>query len=626
MLWVGLLTGSPVTVNEYHSVYEIVIYKQLNSTSRCFCFLFFSFNSLLSSQSHRSLLAATRYQNTAIASMADNDAYCPDPTESPPHLDGISLFEAIKRKDVAQLNRYIASFPPADIVRRTETYSDDPFHVAASGADPETLRVLLEVYPSAVKEEPAQSFKHRGLSLLHVACRSGNAEIVRFLLDNRESLETRFALGLADLDSRDCRSNRTPILEAAASLSELYLGTLEERESNIDRNAWFQDRIARGGETIRLLLDRACSATDVVPPPRSGDHDESQPQGSVFGFAASRASEALVRRLITDGADVFLKHMHFHDAVAMFPFRRDTQMAHNVTTLHLASLFWNANILELLLDYQSNGRFGRYLTESRDSNGALPLHWAAAGPGRAECRLRDEDLQIRISNTFKLLLSANPAAINMADNVGFTPLHYAVQAHAGCSGSTHATAAIQCLLDHGADPTITDRDGKTVLHMLGYGSLHGGPISTTVLESLIAHGLDINHADNKGITALHALVRNLRQISTVKYLLDHGADARSITYNGTTAFHLVAQGRLLELTDEDGRSRIPTAEDYTRAEDDMLHLLQASVEGSTLMNQRNMAGITPLELLEQTRKQRREREQQRRAGWSRDGGMPQRPG
>jgi ankyrin repeat protein len=557
--------------------------------------------------------------------MSDDDTYYVDFEEFPPELDGSSFTEAIRQNDIAQLNRYIASFPPTDLVRRTEAYHDDPFYLAVSESGPETLHIL-NIYTSAVKEEPAQSLKHRPFSLLHVACRSGNVEIVRFFLDNRESLESRLALGLADLNHQDFHSNKSLILEAAASLSELYLDEWEERNSNINRNEWFQDLIARGEETIQLLLERGCSTTDIIPLLRSGDHGKSQPQDSVLGLAVSRGRKPLIQRLITSGADVFLKHIHFHDVMAMFAFRRDTQLAHDVTTLHKAALFWNADAVELLLDYQSSRRFGRDLAKCRDTNGGFPLHWAAAGPGIDECKLRDKDLQIRISTTFKLLLSANPAAINLPDNIGFTPLHYAVQAHAGCGGSAHAETVVQCLLDHDADPTIMDRDGKSVLHMLGYGSLQGRPISTAILDSLLSHGVDINKADNKGITALHVMVQNLRQISTVKYLLEHGADLQTSTANGNTVFHLVAQGRLLELTREDGESRIPTSEDYTRAEDKMLRLLQAYGEGSTLINQRNLAGKTPLELLEETRKQRREREEQMHARWGRDGGMPQRPG
>ncbi|KAL2814189.1 hypothetical protein BJX63DRAFT_393165 [Aspergillus granulosus] len=81
--------------------------------------------------------------------------------------------------------------------------------------------------------------------------------------------------------------------------------------------------------------------------------------------------------------------------------------------------------------------------------------------------------------------------------------------------------------------------------MLGYCSLQGGPISGAVLDSLVAHGADINHADNKGIAALHVMVQNLCQISTVKFLLDRGADSRAPNSKGDTAFHLVEQGRLL---------------------------------------------------------------------------------
>jgi len=367
----------------------------------------------------------------------------------------------------------------------------------------------------------------------------------------------------------------------------------------------------------------------------------------------SRASKALVQRLITSGADVFLKHPHYHDVAAMFPFRKGAHLVHDVTVLHTASLFWNADVVELLLDHhrwnEEEGKVGREdLALARDTNGGLPLHWAAAGPGHAECKLRDEELRTKISKTFQLLLSAAPSTINMTDNLGFTPLHCAVQAHAACGASSHAEAAIQCLLEHGADPTITGRDGQTDLHMLGYSSLQGGPVSHAVLDSLIAHGVDINHADNKGITALHVMVQNLRQISTVRYLLEHGADPRtSIPATGSTAFHLVADGRLAELFkttttttttttgdgDGDGEGeyihrRYPTAKDYITAQDEMLRLLQARAPGAeTLMSQRNLAGKTPLEVLGEVRQQREERRQQMEARWAHRGrGMAKSPG
>ncbi|KAL2822481.1 hypothetical protein BJX63DRAFT_376626 [Aspergillus granulosus] len=61
--------------------------------------------------------------------------------------------------------------------------------------------------------------------------------------------------------------------------------------------------------------------------------------------------------------------MHYHDTQAMFLFRRDTQRADDVTILHLASLFWNSDIVGLLLDYRYNEKVGRDLPQCRDTNG-----------------------------------------------------------------------------------------------------------------------------------------------------------------------------------------------------------------------------------------------------------------
>jgi hypothetical protein len=83
--------------------------------------------------------------------MADVEIYRSPSPEWPPELDdGSDLLTAIRENDLDQLNRYIASFPPDTIVGRRGTYCVDPFFVAAFEAKPECLRILLEVYASAV--------------------------------------------------------------------------------------------------------------------------------------------------------------------------------------------------------------------------------------------------------------------------------------------------------------------------------------------------------------------------------------------------------------------------------------------------------------------------------------------
>jgi ankyrin repeat protein len=554
--------------------------------------------------------------------MADSDAYRSPSPEWPPELDeGSDLLTAIKENDLAQINRYLAAFRHGDILGRIKPYYDDPFYLAASEAKPETLRLLLDLYVSAAPEEgePSGSFEDkRGFTLLNVACRAANIDTVRFLLHacGNWSLERRRDLGLEDGDLRkgDRGSDWTPILEAASSINELRLDDAGAHKRDVDWSRWVSGRIARGEQVIRLLLDRGCSATDVIPPFPFDEGDQRQPRDSVLGLAVGRASREIVQRLIDHGADVFLKHQHWHNFAGVIPFRRGKERVHDVTTLHVASLFWNVDMVEFLLQYHDKDKSGHDLAACRDTNGRVPLHWAAAGPDSDECRLLDEDLGTRISRTFQLLLSAAPETANMVDDVGFTPLHYAVQTHAACAATAHAETAIRCLLEHGANPAIPDSDGQTVLHMLGLGSLLSGPIRTGLLDSLVAHGVDINHANSKGVTALHVMASNLRHVSVVQYLLEHGADPRSTTSTESTVFHRVAEGRLLDGSAGYGDWKNATAENYTRAEDGMLRLLQDSVEESTLINQRNLAGKTPLELLAETRKQRREREEQMQAG------------
>ncbi|KAL4928347.1 ankyrin repeat domain-containing protein [Aspergillus undulatus] len=203
-------------------------------------------------------------------------------------------------------------------------------------------------------------------------------------------------------------------------------------------------------------------------------------------------------------------------ALRHFIFARES--IRGVNTLHIASLFWDANVVKLLLEHT-----GPDLVCSRDTNGRLPLHWAAAGTRLEECKFPDGELGVKIAMTFLLLLSANASAINFPEARGSTAQHHAVETHAGCGGRDRVESAIRCLLEHGADPRFPDSQGHKVLHILRYNFQGGEPDNATVFNLLTTHGANVNHTDKNGNTALHTLVVNLRQITTVKLLLDHRA-------------------------------------------------------------------------------------------------------
>jgi ankyrin repeat protein len=114
--------------------------------------------------------------------------------------------------------------------------------------------------------------------------------------------------------------------------------------------------------------------------------------------------------------------------------------------------------------------------------------------------------------------------VNETDEFGATALHYAI-AH------KNAQAALQ-LIEHGADVTIGNRDGKTSLHSaIEYGLFdvavsilrknpnvvaiadrHGNqPLWTAafnakgryeLVELLLEHGADVNHRNNVGLCPL----------------------------------------------------------------------------------------------------------------------------
>jgi hypothetical protein len=153
--------------------------------------------------------------------------------------------------------------------------------------------------------------------------------------------------------------------------------------------------------------------------------------------------------------------------------------------------------------------------------------------------------------------------------------------------------------------------------MLGYCSLQAESISTTVLDLLVAHGVNINHADQNWYTALHVMAQNLCQVSTAKFLLDHGADIRATNSKGVTVFHAVAQGHLLGRTRCDGTYERVTVEDKTRAQDETMRILQAAAGGNAMMSQPNMEGKSPQELLQETRSRWLEIEQRTRGGGGR---------
>ncbi|OGM42256.1 hypothetical protein ABOM_009047 [Aspergillus bombycis] len=497
--------------------------------------------------------------------------------------DGL-LCAIIKRDDVTTLTRYLAKYPRAAIAPSMGDFCD-PFYIAAKNGSLNALRMLVKHHYQNAGSIPLDGTclvppNERGFLILNIACYHAHIEMVRFLLDGEPPLGSVYA--------KD-DWGETALLAAAASLS-----TLGSDADEIDHGApeWMDRRLARREELIHLLLDSDAPARymrDQVAG-REKINLMPVPVDTVLGRAISRASYALVKRLIDAGADA-LEREEYSEMCGQWDFIGD------VTKLHIASRFWNVEGIRALFDHLGEHEF-RLMISCRDSEGCLPLHWAAKGARDCDENLLPEDQFISdIIRTFELLLSNGLNTINSPDNGGRTALHYAVGTHAPC-GTGHRNTVIRFLCEHRADASLQDNNGQTALHILAFHSLSGCPIDPALLDLLMKHGADAYHADNKGNTVLHVMARNLQEVGAVQHLINIGVDVNTVNAVGNTPLHDAMSGGVWPRMSQ---TKDPvTLADQISAQDEMIRILQEAGRPG-LMDQPNTAGKTPRQLFDETR-------------------------
>lgn len=237
------------------------------------------------------------------------------------------------------------------------------------------------------------------------------------------------------------------------------------------------------------------------------------------------------------------------------------------------------NLLELLIDNKAN-------VNARDNNGDTPLHYCAALPAIVTALLQagaNPSLKNNDSKaSFQAVLESNPSdgeviialsragsIISQTDQNGKNALHYLVTGDnvkaveytlkqapdiihsvnakgktsfatlldASWSGHVSETKRkiIALLLQAGADPNTTNKEGETWLHLAA-----AGGNNVPVIESLAKYGVDLNRKNNRGKTAVH-IAAEKKLIDVLDALLDLGADPNIKDDRGWTLLDQLAK-------------------------------------------------------------------------------------
>ena len=343
-----------------------------------------------------------------------------------------------------------------------------------------TIRYRLEEIAAELVATGADvnSISTRGRRPAHMAARQGQAEIMRLLIANN-----------ADLHARD-RYQETALMAAAdqvttqaGEIAEIILTKAPEIIDFADGDGATALHFAAESKNIPVIKVLLRHGADVDAKNCDGD--------TPLYRAAMRASSHAVKLLLEAGADpaqyeddeyplafcatsdrsgdclsMLLEHPNFDYAA------RDS--SDGESSLHRSAASGSHTLVRLLLDHDRS--HGHRLLDMRNAEGQTPLHLAVINGHVEVMRLllaEGADPSVQDANgrtilhemarsrelaTVKELLQieAVRSLLNVLNTQGHTPLHLAV-----INGHVKV---MRLLLAEGADPTVRDLGGRTVLH------------------------------------------------------------------------------------------------------------------------------------------------------------------
>jgi ankyrin repeat protein len=428
----------------------------------------------------------------------------------------VTLADAVKAGDAAQIEALLSRSVNVGAPQIDEVTA---LHWAAYNDDEEIARQLVE------RGAQTSMLNGYGVSPLYLACLNGNEDLVRLLLNSGANPNTSTYAGETALMTA-ARTGNVGVIEALVEAGvelepkELY-GTSAMMWAAAQGHVKVVQKLLEAGADFRAYLMSGYTA---------------------FHFAVRAGETEVVRLLLEAGVDV--NGMNVEKSGDKLPLNTTSPLIVAVESGHY-------DLAIELLDA------GADPDDQRSGFTALhSLTWIRK-PDIAETSAEDPPPRgsgRRVSHQFILeliergadvnarILKGQKAALRHVSNIGATPFFLAAK-----------RADISCmklLIEHGADPLISNEDGCTPL-MAAAGVASRAPEEEAGNEAecleavsyLVELGADVNTVDANGETAMHgAAYKNLP--SMVRYLHEQGADINIWNMENTFGWTplLIAEG------------------------------------------------------------------------------------
>jgi ankyrin repeat protein len=414
-------------------------------------------------------------------------------------VDGSTALQwAAHWNDVEAVKALIAAGAKANVASR---YGVTPLHEAATIGSPAIVNALLRA------GAPVDATYGEGETSLMLAARSGNLETVKLLLEAG-----------ANVNAAERFRGETPLMLAAVENHASVVQALIAAGAQVNaRTVEYDFQNLTGG------------AGGII-------HDRSQGGVTTLILAARQGSIEATEQLVAGGVDL-----------------NASEPQYGFTALQTAIFNGHYALAKLLLEKGADANDGSLYVVMEMRN--LATYSNRPNPPDAERGVSHMDV-------VRLLLEkgADPNApyvktipprqaqgnINVA--AGATPLYRAVR--------SIDLAAVQLLVDRGANPSQAIKDGSTpLMAAAGLGAPRGGDEEVTeagdrndpidVMKALIGKGADVNAANDAGMTPLHyAAQRGSDRI--VEFLASQGARFDTKNKQGRTPSEL-ARGKTAAL-------------------------------------------------------------------------------